>query len=139
MRYLVTGGCGSIGSELARQLGRRGDEVVIIDNLSSGSMSNISDLRNDVLCYVADICNPASGLAHVVSGVDAVFHLAASLGVKLILEKPIETMHNNAEATRLVREACDKFGKRPVLVASTSEVYGLSDKLPFCEDDPITL
>jgi len=138
MRYLVTGGCGSIGSELARQLVRRGDEVVIIDNLSSGSMSNISDLRNDVLCYVADICNPASGLAHVVSGVDAVFHLAASLGVKLILEKPIETMHNNVEGTRQVLEACS-LRKTPVLVASTSEVYGLSTKIPFSEEDPIVL
>jgi UDP-glucose 4-epimerase len=139
MRYLITGGCGSIGSELARQLTGRGDEVTIIDNLSGGSMENIADIAPNVEVHVADITAPDSRLGELVVRADAVFHLAASLGVKLILEKPIETMHNNVEGTRMVLEACDKFGKRPVLVASTSEVYGLSDKLPFCEDDPITL
>jgi len=137
MRYLITGGCGSIGSELARQLVARGDEVVIIDNLSGGSLDNIADLE-DVAVFTNDICASTPLLGSLVSNVDAVFHLAASLGVKLILERPIETMHNNVEGTRLVLEAC-AINKTPVLVASTSEVYGLSNLIPFQEDDPIVL
>jgi UDP-glucose 4-epimerase len=137
MRYLVTGGCGSIGSEIARQLVARGDEVVIIDNLSGGSEENISDIRDKVLLYVNDVL-AVPVIDHLVQNVDAVFHMAASLGVKLILEKPIETMYNNVEGTRRVLNACS-LRKTPVVVASTSEVYGLSDRIPFNEEDPITL
>jgi UDP-glucose 4-epimerase len=137
MRYLITGGCGSIGSEIARQLVGRGDEVVIIDNLSGGSEENISDIRDKVLLYINDVLK-RDVINHLVENVDAVFHMAASLGVKLILEKPIETMYNNVEGTRRVLEAC-AIRKTPVVVASTSEVYGLSDRIPFNEEDPITL
>ncbi len=139
MRYLITGGCGSIGSELARQLVARGDEVVIIDNLSGGSLQNIADIADQVECCIADVCDPNHRLLRALIGSsNAVFHLAASLGVKLILEKPIETMHNNVEGTRLVLDAASHT-RCPVLVASTSEVYGLSTRVPFCEDDPIVL
>ena len=137
MRFLITGGCGSIGSEIARQLVERGDEVVIIDNLSGGSEDNISDIRGKVELHVDDVLNK-NVINDLVTSVDAVFHMAASLGVKLILEKPIETMYNNVEGTRRVLEAC-AIRKTPVVVASTSEVYGLSDRIPFNEDDPITL
>lgn len=139
MRHVVTGGCGSIGSELARQLVARGDEVVIIDNLSGGSLDNIADIADRVSCHVADICDPDGHLLQsLIDRCDTVFHLAASLGVHLILEKPLETMHNNVEGTRLVLAAAARTGK-PVLVASTSEVYGLSERLPFCEDEPVVL
>jgi UDP-glucose 4-epimerase len=137
VRYLVTGGCGSIGSELSRQLVARGDEVVIIDNLSGGSENNISDIRGKVMLYVNDVLDQ-NVIDQLVQTADAVFHMAASLGVKLILEKPIETMYNNVEGTRRVLNAC-AIRKTPVVVASTSEVYGLSDRIPFNEEDPITL
>jgi UDP-glucose 4-epimerase len=137
MRYLITGGCGSIGSEIARQLVGRGDEVVVIDNLSGGSEENIADIRDKVKLHVDDVLN-YTVLNPLVEGVDAVIHMAASLGVKLILEQPIETMFNNVEGTRRVLNAC-AIRKTPVVVASTSEVYGLSDRIPFNEEDPITL
>ena len=137
MRYLITGGCGSIGSEIARQLVARGEQVVIIDNLSGGDEENISDIRDEVMLYINDVLDKHV-IEDLVTHVDAVFHMAASLGVKLILEKPIETMYNNVEGTRRVLEACS-IRKTPVVVASTSEVYGLSDRIPFNEDDPITL
>lgn len=137
MRYLITGGCGSIGSEIARQLVSRGDEVVIIDDLSGGSEANISDIRGKVLLHVNDVLR-VDVINDLVQNADAVFHMAASLGVKLILEKPIETMFNNVEGTRRVLSAC-AIRKTPVVVASTSEVYGLSDRIPFNEEDPITL
>ena len=137
MRYLITGGCGSIGSEIARQLVARGDEVVIIDDLSGGSEENIADIRDDVTLVINDVLNQFV-INDLCTKVDAVFHMAASLGVKLILEKPVETMFNNVEGTRRVLMACN-INRTPVLVASTSEVYGLSDKFPFDEDDNVVL
>ena len=136
-RYLITGGCGSIGSEIARQLVARGDSVMVLDNLSGGSLDNITDVADSVHVTIDDVQH-VSRLRALVEQADFVLHLAASLGVRNVIENPVPTMFNNLESTRLALEVASEF-RRPVLVASTSEVYGLSDRLPFREDDPVTL
>jgi UDP-glucose 4-epimerase len=139
MRYLITGGAGFIGSHLAEELLRRGHEVVVIDDLSTGSIRNIQHLKtHDRFHYVIDSCTNVRLMAELVDGADKIYHLAAAVGVKLIVESPVRTIETNIRLTEIVLELAHKK-KKPIFVASTSEVYGKSDKLPFREDGDLVM
>ena len=135
MRALVTGGAGFIGSHLTDRLLARGDEVVIIDDLSTGRLANITHLqdRPDVEFVLGSILN-ADLVDDVTSRVDAVFHLAAAVGVELIVERPLESLMTNIKGTETVFEKAHKYGKR-ILVTSTSEIYGKNTSDSLAEDD----
>jgi UDP-glucose 4-epimerase len=134
MRYLITGGAGFIGSHLAEYLLAQGHTISVIDDLSTGSIANISHLKSHKnFSYVVDTIMNRSLLAELVDGADAVFHLAAAVGVRLIVESPVRTIETNVKGTELLLSIANKK-KRPVLVASTSEVYGKSEAVPFRED-----
>ncbi len=134
MRYLITGGAGFIGSHLAERLLDRGDEVLLFDNLSTGSMENIRHLKsNEKMHYFLDSIDNRQLLAELVDESDAVFHLAAAVGVRLIVESPVRTIETNVNGTQHVLEAAYKKRKR-VFIASTSEVYGKNTNTPFKED-----
>jgi UDP-glucose 4-epimerase len=133
MRYLITGGSGFIGSHLAESLISRGDKVVIIDNQSTGSIKNLSNVESKVKLIVGDILDKAL-LEKYVSESDYVVHLAAALGVFNIVNKPLQSLKTNIQGTENVLELADKF-RKPVLIASTSEVYGKNDKVPLNEED----
>src|SRR3989441_10445636 len=139
MRCLITGGAGFIGSHLAEALLRRGDRVAVIDDLSTGNIENIAPLKRDgKFGYVIDTIFNRGLLAELVDGADVVFHLAAAVGVKLIVESPVRTIETNIKGTELVLEMAARK-KRTVLLASTSEVYGKSSKALFREDDDLVL
>lgn len=139
MHLLITGGAGFIGSHLADSLLSRGDEVTIIDDLSTGSMRNVAHLRgNERFRYVVGSMLNAPLLAELVDDADAVFHLAAAVGVKLIVESPVRTIETNVRCTELLLDVAGKK-KKKVLVASTSEVYGKSTAIPFREDGDLVL
>jgi len=139
MRCLITGGSGFIGSHLAERLVERGDSVVVIDDLSTGSSENIAHLKGmKNFGYVFDTLFNRSLLAELVDDCDVVFHLAAAVGVKLIVQSPVRTIETNIRGTELVLEMAAKK-RRHVLIASTSEVYGKSDKETFSEDDDLIL
>ena len=139
MKYLITGGAGFIGSHLADSLIARGDRVTIIDDLSTGSLRNIAHLRQlDSFESVIDTMLNLPLLEELVDEADAVFHLAAAVGVKLIVESPVHTIETNVTCTeRLLNIATQR--KKKVLVASTSEVYGKSSAIPFREDGDMVL
>ena len=139
MKYLITGGAGFIGSHLAERLVQRGDRVTVLDNLSTGNLENIEHLMETGLVdfHLASV-QDRDMVEELVHEADFVVHLAAALGVKLILEKPVESIETNVTGTQIVLEAAARSLK-PVLIASTSEVYGKSTKLPFCEDDDVVL
>jgi UDP-glucose 4-epimerase len=139
MRALITGGAGFIGSHLAGKLLGSGWEVSIIDDLSTGSMTNIQQLKSEVgFQYVIDSVMNRRLLAELVDECDIVFHLAAAVGVRLIVESPIRTLHTNVHATELVLEAASKK-KKKVLITSTSEVYGKSEDIPFRESGDLVI
>jgi UDP-glucose 4-epimerase len=139
MRSLITGGAGFIGSHLAEALLRQGGTVTIIDDLSTGSIENIEHLKGHPgFSYVIDTIQNRPLMAELVDGADAVYHLAAAVGVRLIIEKPVQTIETNIKGTELVLELAAKKRKR-VLVASTSEVYGKTTTLPFTEDTDTVL
>ena len=139
MRILITGGAGFIGSHLAQRLVEERHEVSVVDNLSTGSLGNIDSFRDrDGFDFVEGDILDASLMAKMVEGCDVVFHLAAAVGVKLIAEAPVRTIETNIGGTEVVLEACNKFGKKVVL-ASSSEIYGKSEAIPFREDDDIVL
>ncbi len=139
MRYLITGGAGFIGSHLARKLLAEGHEVYIIDNLSTGSMDNILDLKaNNKFHYVIDSIFNKSLVAELVDVSDFVFHLAAAVGVMLIVESPVNTIETNIRGTDIILTQASKK-KKPVMIASTSEVYGKSNNVPFNETNDIML
>jgi UDP-glucose 4-epimerase len=139
MRFLITGGAGFIGSNLAERFIQRGDHVSVLDNLSTGSLENIEHLMGSgLLDFHFGNIQDRSAVEELVDQADFVVHLAAALGVKLILEKPVESMETNVTGTQIVLEAAAR-DRKPVLIASTSEVYGKSKKIPFCEDDDIVL
>lgn len=139
MRYLITGGAGFIGSHLAEALLERGEEVFILDDLSTGSVENIRHLKsNDRFHYFFDSIANKQLLAELVDESDVVFHLAAAVGVRLIVESPVRTLETNVHGTQLVLDAASKKRKL-VFTASTSEVYGKSDKVPFDEDADLVL
>jgi UDP-glucose 4-epimerase len=139
LRFLVTGGAGFIGSHLAERILARGDEVLLFDNLSTGCMENIRHLKNnDRMHYFLDSIENRQLLAELVDESDAVFHLAAAVGVRLIVESPVRTIETNVNGTQMVLEAAYKKRKR-VFIASTSEVYGKSTQVPFHEDADLVL
>src|SRR5947209_4669102 len=139
MRYLITGGAGFVGSHLAEELLRRGHEVYVLDDLSTGSINNIRHLKtHDRFHYLVDTVMNRQLTAELVDAVDVIYHLAAAVGVKLIVESPVRTIETNIQATEVVLALANKK-KRPVFVASTSEVYGKSDQLPFREDGDLVM
>ena len=139
MRHLITGGAGFIGSHLSEALLKRGDEVFVLDDLSTGSVENIRHLKtNERFHYFFDSITNKQLLAELVDESDVVFHLAAAVGVRLIVESPVRTLETNVYGTQLVLDAASKK-KKLVVTASTSEVYGKSDKVPFREDADLVL
>ncbi|HWA98086.1 MAG TPA: GDP-mannose 4,6-dehydratase [Pirellulales bacterium] len=139
MRVLITGGAGFIGSHLCDAYLERGDEVFVLDDLSTGTMDNIAHLRQHPrFHYTIDSVQNAPVVAELVDLCDVVFHMAAAVGVRLIVESPVRTIETNVRGTEVVlRQACKK--RKKVLVASTSEVYGLSDRVPFNEDQALVM
>jgi len=133
VKYLITGGAGFIGSHLAEKLIARGDQVVIFDNLSTGSANNLSGIKEKVKFEEGNILNKGV-IDKLVADSDYVVHLAAALGVFTIVNKPLESLKTNLQGSEIVLEACDKY-RKPVLVASTSEIYGKNDKVPLNEED----
>ncbi len=139
MRYLITGGAGFIGSHLAERLLDRGDHVVLLDNLSTGSVENIRHLKSSGrMQYHLDNIENRQLLAELVDDADIIVHLAAAVGVKLIVESPVRTIETNVNGTQLILEAACKKRKL-VLTASTSEVYGKSTDVPFHEEADLVL
>ena len=139
MRYLITGGAGFIGSHLAERLLDRGDRVVLLDNLSTGSVENIRHLKSSgQMQYHLDSIENRQLLAELVDDAEVIVHLAAAVGVKLIVESPVKTIETNVNGTqRILEAACKK--KKLVLTASTSEVYGKNTDVPFREDADLVL
>ncbi len=133
MKYLITGGAGFIGSNLTEKLIARGDQVVVFDNLSTGSVENLSEVKNIVKFEQGNILDKIA-IDKSVAESDYVVHLAAALGVFNIVNKPLDSLKTNLQGSEILLEACDKYGK-PVLVASTSEIYGKNDKVPLNEED----
>jgi UDP-glucose 4-epimerase len=139
VHYLITGGAGFIGSHLAERLISLGEGVTIIDDLSTGSIDNITHLRpSPKFHYVIASIEEKSLLAELVDEADVVVHLAAAVGVRLIVESPVRTIETNVHGTELVLERANKKKKR-VIFASTSEVYGKSNRVPFSEEDDLLL
>jgi UDP-glucose 4-epimerase len=136
---LITGGAGFIGSHLADALIERGDRVAIIDDLSTGAVANIRHLKGHPnFSYTLDTIANEAVLAELIDESDAVVHLAAAVGVQLIVQSPVRTIETNVNGTELVLRWAAKKGKT-VLIASTSEVYGKSERAPFREDDDLVL
>jgi UDP-glucose 4-epimerase len=139
MRILITGGAGFVGSHLADELLSRGHRVHALDDLSTGAIDNVRHLKeNPAFDYTIESCNNAPVVAELVDSADVVYHLAAAVGVELIVESPVRTIENNVHTTEVVLSAASKK-KKPVFVASTSEVYGKSTALPFREDGDLLL
>jgi UDP-glucose 4-epimerase len=139
MRVLITGGAGFIGSHLTEALLDRGDEVFVLDNLSTGSIDNIVHLKaHPRFHYTIDTVTNEPVLAELVDRCDTVVHLAAAVGVKLIVEAPVHTIETNVHGTEVVLKHANKK-KKLVVVASTSEVYGKSTQVPFAEDADLVL
>ena len=139
MRVLITGGAGFVGSHLSDALLQRGDEVFVLDNLSTGSIDNIAHLKpHPRVHYTIDSVTNEPLLAEMIDTCDVVAHLAAAVGVKLIVEAPVHTIETNVHGTEVVLKHANKK-KKLVLIASTSEVYGKSAEVPFREDADLVL
>jgi UDP-glucose 4-epimerase len=139
MRALITGGAGFVGSHLAELLLGQGHEVFVLDNLSTGSIDNIAHLKDhERFHYTIDSVTNEPVLAELVDRADVIFHLAAAVGVKLIVEQPVHTIETNVHGTEVVLTHANKK-KKLVLIASTSEVYGKSTAVPFSEDADVVL
>jgi UDP-glucose 4-epimerase len=139
VRFLITGGAGFIGSHLAELLLSRGNEVFLLDNLATGSMENIRHLKQyDRMQYFLDSIENKQLLAELVDEADVVVHLAAAVGVRLIVESPVRTIETNVNGTQLVLEAASRKRKL-VFTASTSEVYGKNTNIPFDEEADLVL
>ena len=139
MRALITGGAGFVGSHLAEALVARGDEVYVIDNLSTGSIENIEHLKpHPSFRYTIDTIMNEPVTAELIDRVDVVFHLAAAVGVRLIVESPVNTIETNVHGTEMVLKLANKK-KKKVVIASTSEVYGKSEVVPFREDNDLVM
>ena len=133
MKHLITGGAGFIGSHLTEALVSRGDQVVVLDNFFTSSMGNLNQIKDKVNVVEGDILDQTL-VRKLVSESDYIVHLAAALGVFNIVNKPLESLKTNLQGSEIVLEAADKY-KRPVLIASTSEVYGKNTKVPLSEED----
>ena len=139
MRVLITGGAGFVGSHLAEALLERGDDVFVIDNLSTGSIENISHLKGHPrFHYTIESITNEPVLAELIDRCETVVHLAAAVGVKLIVEEPVRTIETNVHGTEVVLKHASKKRKL-VVIASTSEVYGKSVDVPFREDADLVL
>lgn len=135
MRYLITGGAGFIGSHLAEKLLDQGHQVTIIDNLSTGSFQNIIHLeKHDNFRLVADDIEKSNCLEDLVKSSDSIYHLAAAVGVKLIIEEPVKTIQKNINGTERILSLANKWRKQ-IIFTSTSEVYGKNPKASFAEED----
>ena len=139
MRVLITGGAGFIGSHLAERFINDGHTVQVLDNLSTGSIENIAHLkdRQGFTCNINSVANEPL-LAEMIDRADVVFHLAAAVGVKLIIEQPVHTIETNVHETEVVLKHASK-NKKLVFIASTSEVYGKSTEVPFHENSDVVL
>jgi nucleoside-diphosphate-sugar epimerase len=139
LRFLITGGAGFIGSHLAERLLNEGNEVLVLDDLSTGSIENIRHLKRfDRMHYFLDSIENKQLLAELVDESDVIFHLAAAVGVRLIVESPVRTIEINVNGTQLVlNAACKK--RKLIFTASTSEVYGKNGQVPFAEDADLVL
>jgi UDP-glucose 4-epimerase len=133
VNYLITGGAGFIGSHLVEKLITRGDQVVILDDLSTGNAKNLGTVEGKVTLHKCNILD-RSIIEKLVAESDYVVHLAAALGVFNIVNKPLESLKINLQGSEIVLEACDKY-RKPVLIASTSEIYGKNNKVPLNEED----
>ena len=139
MRALITGGAGFIGSHLSEALLDQGHEALILDNLSTGSFDNIAHLKGRAgFEYFIDSVDNEPLLAELIDRSDVVFHFAAAVGVKLIVEQPVYTIETNVHGTEVVLKHANKK-KKLVVIASTSEVYGKSEDVPFREDSDLVL
>jgi UDP-glucose 4-epimerase len=139
MKFLITGGAGFIGSALSERMLNDGHGVVVLDNLSTGSMSNVEHLqsRSGFECVIGSV-RDQSLVIELMNECDVAIHLAAAVGVKLVLEKPSHSIHTNVNGTENVLHAASSLNKL-VFIASTSEVYGKSEKTPFNENDDLVL
>jgi UDP-glucose 4-epimerase len=139
MKFFITGGAGFIGSHLAERILDRGDEVIVLDDLSTGRMANIEHLVGQPgFSYRIGCATDGPLVVELVDRADLTFHLAAAVGVKLIVERPTHTIETNVRATEVLLDAAARK-RKPVVVASTSEVYGKNVKVPFREDDDLSL
>jgi UDP-glucose 4-epimerase len=137
MKSLVTGGAGFIGSHLAQRLAKDGSEVIVVDNLSTGSLKNITALFGKPgFEFIKGDIGDLALIESAASKCDRVFHLAAAVGVQLIADSPVHTIETNIAGTQVVLEAANKY-KCPVFIASSSEVYGKSESVPFKENDDL--
>jgi UDP-glucose 4-epimerase len=138
-RFLITGGAGFIGSHLAELLIEQGNSVVVLDDLSTGRMSNLNRLKGNArLQVVRDSVENEATVGLLMSQCDSVFHLASAVGVQLIVDEPVRTINTTIHGTEVVLEAANKFG-RPVLITSSSEVYGKGMRVPFSEEDDVVM
>jgi len=138
MRCLITGGAGFIGSHLAEELLKRGDRVCVIDNLSTGRMENIEPFKHQKnFKYYIDTIMNRKLMRRLAERVDCIYHMAAAVGVKYIIDNPLETIETNVKGTEIVLELANRYGKKKVMIASTSEIYGKdrADHKVFKEDD----
>jgi len=139
MKALITGGAGFIGSHLAQRLLRDGSSVAVIDNLSTGSLDNIKEFSKDrAFSFVEGDIRDRGLMDGLVERCDVVFHLAAAVGVRLIAEDPVHTIETNITGSEAVLELANKYGTK-ILIASSSEVYGKNESVPFSEDDDLVL
>jgi UDP-glucose 4-epimerase len=139
MRFLITGGAGFIGSHLAEELLAAGHRVHVLDDLSTGSIDNVRHLKADPrFGATIDTCASPSVVAELVDEADVVYHLAAAVGVELIVESPVRTIETNVHCTEILLAQASKK-RKPVFIASTSEVYGKSAAFPFREDGDLVL
>jgi len=137
--FLITGGAGFIGSHLAERLLADGNVVTIVDDLSTGSEANIAHLRKHAnLNVVRDSVENETTLNIMVSKCDVVYHLASAVGVQLVADDPIRTIRTTVRGTEVVLEAANRFGK-PILITSSSEVYGKGTRVPFGEEDDVVM
>ena len=139
MNYLITGGAGFIGSHLAEYFLNRGDSVSIVDDLSTGTWRNVAQLDGNpnFHAYISDAAD-AVLMEREIRRADFVFHLASSVGVKLIVSQPVESIRRIVRPTETIVDLCAKY-RKPVLLTSTSETYGKTETTPFREDMDVTL
>ena len=141
MKYLITGGAGFIGSHLAGRLLRLGHSVTVVDDFSTGSFDNIREFEQDMpdrfVLVKGSVCDQAL-MDSLIADCDGVYHLAAAVGVQLILDKPVHTLETNIHGSEVVMKLASEH-KKKILIASTSEVYGKGARIPFAEDDDVLL
>jgi UDP-glucose 4-epimerase len=138
-RHLVTGGAGFVGSHLSERLLNEGHSVVVLDDFSTGREENIAHLRGRPnFQVVRDSVESVSTVNALMAQCDVVFHLASAVGVQLIVDQPVRTIRTIVHGTEVVLESAHRFG-RPVLITSSSEVYGKGSRVPFCEDDDVVM